>query len=79
MENVEVWSKVCLPAIRTTQVQSNYQGKAVFEHPKIRFVALNELLLGCEPFPDWFKKKCSIFATYISDDNLCVWRLLATS
>ena len=40
MENVEVWSKVCLPAIRTTQVQSNYQGKAVFEHPEIRFVAL---------------------------------------
>ena len=79
MENVEVWSKVCLPAIRTTQVQSNYQGKAVFEHPKIRLVALTELLLGCEPFQGWFQKKCSVFATYTFDDNLCVWRLLATS
>ena len=79
MENVKVWPKVCLPTIRTTQVQRNYQGKAVFPHAKIRLVALNELLLGCEPLPDWLKKKCCVFATYTFDDNLCVWRLLAIS
>ena len=77
MDNVEVWPKVCLPAIRTTQVQHNYQGKAVFEHAKIRLLALNELLLGCERLTDWLKKKCCVFATYTFDDNLCVWRRIS--
>ena len=45
LENVELWSKVCLPTARTTVVKSNYQDKGMLENVQMRFVASNESLL----------------------------------
>ena len=74
----ELWSKAYLPATRTTEVRGNYEGKVVFKHVQIRLVASNEPLMGCGPLPDWLRDKRSIYAMDTFDDNLCVWRCLAT-
>ena len=76
-DNAEVWSKAYLPATRTTEVRGNYEGKVVFRHVQIRFVASNKPLMGCVPLPDWLRKKRCIYALDTFDDNLCVWRCLA--
>ena len=69
LENVEVWSKAYLPATRTTEARGNYEGKIIFKHVQIRLVASNEPLIGCEPLPDWLRKK-RIYSIDTFDDNL---------
>ena len=56
LENVETWSKVYLPATRTTEAQGNYQGKVIFKNVQIRLVSSNDPLMGCGPLPDWLRK-----------------------
>ena len=77
LENEEVWSKVYLPATRTTKVKGNYQGKVVFKHVQINLTASNEPLMGCGLLPEWLRKKRCINALDTFDGNLCVWRCLA--
>ena len=77
LENVQVWSKAYLPATRTTETQSSYQGKVIFKHVPLRLVESNEPLIGCGTLPDWRRKKRCIYAVDTFDDNVCVWRCLA--
>ena len=70
LENVEVWSKAYLPATRTTEARGNYEGKVIFKHVQIRLVASDEPLIGCEPLPDWLRKKRCIYSIDTFDDNL---------
>ena len=48
-EKAEVWSKahLHLPVIRTTEMQSNNQGKMIFKHAPVRLVVSDEPLMGC--------------------------------
>ena len=76
LDNEKVWSKVYLPATRTTEVRGNYEGKAVFKHIQIKLVSSNKPLMGCGPLPDWLRAKRCIYAFNTFDDNLCAWRCL---
>ena len=77
LENEEVWSKVYLPATRTTEARGNYEDKVIFRHAQIRLVVSNKPLMGCGPLRDWLREKHCIYAEDTFDDNLCVWRCLA--
>ena len=72
LDNEEVWSKAYLPADRTTEARGNYEGKLIFKYGQIRLVALNEILMGCGPLPDWLKKERCVYAMDNFNDNLCV-------
>ena len=72
LDNEEVWSKVYLPADRTTEARGNYEGKLIFKYGQIRLVASNETLMGCGPLPDWLKKERCVYAMDNFNDNLCV-------
>ena len=78
LDNEEVWSKAYLPADRTTEARSNYDGKVIFKHIQIRFAASSESLMGCGTLPYWLRNKRCIYAMDTFDDNLYVWRCLAT-
>ena len=52
LDNKEVWSNTCLLAERTTEASRNYEIKVIFRHVHIRWLASNELLMGCGPLPD---------------------------
>ena len=67
--NVEVWSKVYLPATRTTEARGNYEGKVIFKHAQIRLVASNELLMSCALLPNWLRKKRCIYSIDTFDEN----------
>ena len=69
---------IYLPAERTTEARDNYVGKLIFKHVQITLVASNEPLMACGPLPDWLRDKHCIYAIDNFDDNLCVWRCLAT-
>ena len=77
LDNEEVWSKVYLPAKRTTEAWGNCKGKVIFKNVQIRLVASNEPLMGCGPLPNWLRDKHCIYAIQTFDDNLSVWRCLA--
>ena len=77
LDNEEVWSKAYLPADRTTEARSNYDGKVIFKHIQIRLAASSESLMGCGTLPYWLRNKRCIYAMDTFDDNLCVWRCLA--
>ena len=65
---------------RTIETPGSYEGKVVFLHVQVKFIATNEPLLGCGPLPDWLHKKRCIYAVDGKEertDNLCVWRCLA--
>ena len=76
LDNKEVWSKVYLPATRTTEVWINYEGKVVFKSVQIKLVALNRPLMVFRLLPDWFRKRHCIYDIDKFDENLCVWRCL---
>ena len=75
-KNAEVWSKTYLSATRTTERQSNKQGKVIFKHAQIMLVVSNEPLEGCEPLQDWLRKKRCIYPIETFHDNMCTWRCL---
>ena len=77
LDNEEVWSKAYLHTDRATEARGNYEGKVIFKHVQVRLVASNELLMACEPLPDWLRSKCCIYAMDTFDDNLGVKRCLA--
>ena len=77
LDNEEVWSKVYLPAKRTTEAWGNCEGKVIFKNVQIRLVASNEPLMGCGPLLNWLRDKHCIYAIQTFDDNLSVWRCLA--
>ena len=77
LDNEEVWSKVYLPAKRTTEAWGNCEGKVIFKNVQIRLVASNEPLMGCGPLPNWLRNNRCIYAIDKFDDNLCVWSCLA--
>ena len=72
----QIQAYIELPATRTTEARSNYEGKVIFKHYQIRLVASNEPLMRCGPLPDWLRDKCCTYAIDAFDDNLCVWRCL---
>ena len=57
LDNEAVWSKVYLPATRTTKVKGNYQGKVVFKHVQIKLIASNEPSMGCGPCQSGCKRR----------------------
>ena len=74
LENVEVWSKVCLPATGTIVVKSNYRDKRIFKNVHQR--ASNKLLWSYEPLRAWLRREHYIWTTDTFYDNLRIWTCL---
>ena len=74
LDDDEVWSKAYLPASQITDNPGFYEGRVEFRCIHILLISSNELLIGCEPLPDWLREKRCIYSTDNMYDNLCVWR-----
>ena len=68
LENAEIWSRVYLPATRTTETEGNDQGKVTVKHVQIRLVVSNEQLMGFGPPLNWLRKKDCIYTIYTFDN-----------
>ena len=76
LDDDKVWSKVYLPAARMTNDTRVYEGRIQFHHVHIQLISSNELLLGCDPLPDWLRRKLCIYAINNMNDTLCIWKCL---